>query len=253
MRTADRAADAHVFRHVGRQDDRVRAKLQRAAIRHRRAHAEGSPRRAAGGHDAAPPATAHDHRLVGELGPIALLDRGVERVAVDHVRSSGRRRRPGAAASRNAGSARCGAIVVELARQSRQNRATAASAGPRIKGETPAAGRPAWRAPRSPHWAQRPVQRRKQGAAPRRRRDNRGRRRETPARPPPDADCAAEAREREKSGEPFGVGARKRGRRSPALPAPAPAADGLSLTRVTQGRFSFHQGMPPNILLRAPM
>src|SRR5262249_31372172 len=48
----------------------------------RRAHAEGAGDVAAGEHDAAP-ASADDHRLVGKRRVVALLDGGVEGVAVD--------------------------------------------------------------------------------------------------------------------------------------------------------------------------
>jgi hypothetical protein len=45
-------------------------------------HAERSRNIAGGGDDAAPP-SADDHRLVHQLGAVSLLDRGVERIAID--------------------------------------------------------------------------------------------------------------------------------------------------------------------------
>ena len=76
------AADADIFRHVGRDHGGVRAERQRLEHRHRRAHAIGA-RDVAGGRHHAALAAADDHGLVGELGIVALLDGGVERVAVD--------------------------------------------------------------------------------------------------------------------------------------------------------------------------
>ena len=76
------AADAHVLRHVGRQHDRVRAELARLEHRHRRMDAVGA-RDVAGGRDHAALAAADDQRLVGERRVVALLDRGVEGVAID--------------------------------------------------------------------------------------------------------------------------------------------------------------------------
>ena len=55
---------------------------QRLEHRHRRAHAIEPRDIAAGEHDAAA-AAADDDRPVGELGPVALLDRGVKRVAIE--------------------------------------------------------------------------------------------------------------------------------------------------------------------------
>ena len=111
---ADVATDARVFRHVGRQDDRLRAEPQRAAGRHRRAHAEGARDVAAGGDDAAPPAAPDDHRLVDEIRTVALLDRRVEGVAIDvSDRQTGVcGDEPRRAAARAA--ARGGAFVVDL-------------------------------------------------------------------------------------------------------------------------------------------
>jgi hypothetical protein len=80
---------------------RMRAERQRLEHRHRRAHAEGA-RDVAGGRHHAALAAADDDRLVGELGIVALLDGGVERVAIDG-RASARAARgaaPGAASRR---------------------------------------------------------------------------------------------------------------------------------------------------------
>ncbi len=76
------AADADIFRHVGRDDGGLRAELQRLEHRHRRAHAIGA-RDIAGGRHHAALAAADNHGPVGKLGIVALLDRGVERVAID--------------------------------------------------------------------------------------------------------------------------------------------------------------------------
>ena len=86
---------------------RVRAELARLEHRHGRADAEGA-RHVAAGRDDAALAAADDHRLVGERRVVALLDRGVEGVAID-MRDRQRVRAPrGAtgAASRRPGSAR---------------------------------------------------------------------------------------------------------------------------------------------------
>ena len=80
---ANLAADARVFGHVRLDDDRLRTQRKRPCRRHRRADAEGAGDVAAGGDDAAAPAAADDDRLVGEGRVVALLDRGVEGVAVD--------------------------------------------------------------------------------------------------------------------------------------------------------------------------
>ena len=74
--------DLGIFRHVGRNDRRMRAQAPRLEHRHRRAHAEGAGEIAGGGDDAAL-AAADDQRLVGERRIVALFDRGVEGVAID--------------------------------------------------------------------------------------------------------------------------------------------------------------------------
>ena len=79
---ADVARDLGIFRHVGRNDRRMRAQSARLEHRHRRAHAEGAGKIAGGGDHAAFSA-ADDQRLVGERGVVALFDRGVERIAID--------------------------------------------------------------------------------------------------------------------------------------------------------------------------
>ncbi len=66
----------------GRIDGGVRAEPARLEHRHRRAHAEGA-RDVAGGADDAAIAAADDQRLVGEARIVALLDRGIEGVAID--------------------------------------------------------------------------------------------------------------------------------------------------------------------------
>ena len=76
------ASDAHILRHVRRDDHGVRAGLQRLEHRHRRAHAERARDIACRRHDAALSA-AHDHRPVGEARVVALLHRRVEGVAID--------------------------------------------------------------------------------------------------------------------------------------------------------------------------
>ena len=76
------AADADIFLHIGRDDDRLRAGFQRLEHRHRRAHALDAGDVAGGGYDTAL-AAADDDRLVGQFGAIALFHGGVEGVAVD--------------------------------------------------------------------------------------------------------------------------------------------------------------------------
>ncbi len=60
----------------------MRAQPPRLEHRHRRMHAEGA-RDIAGGRDDAAGRAADDQRLVGKRGVVALLDRGVEGVAID--------------------------------------------------------------------------------------------------------------------------------------------------------------------------
>ena len=76
------AADADIFLHVGRDDDRLGTGFQRLEHRHRRAHALDAGD-VAGGRDDAAFSAADDHRLVLQLGIVALLDRRIEGVAVD--------------------------------------------------------------------------------------------------------------------------------------------------------------------------
>ena len=107
---ADLAADADIFRHVGRDHDRGRAERQRLEHRHRRAHAEGAGDVAGRRHHAAL-AAADDDRPVGNVRIIALLDRGVERVAVDMGdRQRGQGRMPDQA-RRAAGAAALGGAI----------------------------------------------------------------------------------------------------------------------------------------------
>ena len=80
MTARDAARDR---RAVDRQEHRVRAQPPGARGRHRAAHAV-LPRLVAGGaHHAARTRAADHHRLAAQLGPLAHLDRGEERVHVD--------------------------------------------------------------------------------------------------------------------------------------------------------------------------
>ena len=79
---ADLPRDGDVLLHVRRHDDRVGTEPLGREHRHRRMHAV-LPGDVAAGRDHPARAAADDQRLVGELGMVALLDRGVERVAVD--------------------------------------------------------------------------------------------------------------------------------------------------------------------------
>ena len=81
-RRADLAANGGVFRHVGPDDRCVWAKLERLEHRLRRVDAEGA-RNVAGGGDHPALAPANNQRLVTQGRIIALLDRRIERVAVD--------------------------------------------------------------------------------------------------------------------------------------------------------------------------
>jgi hypothetical protein len=81
---ANVAADAAILLHVRANDAGVRAEPSGFEHRHRRSHAERARDVATGQHHAAL-AAADDHRLVGERGIVALLDRGVEGVAI-HMR-----------------------------------------------------------------------------------------------------------------------------------------------------------------------
>ena len=76
------AADADIFFHVRRDDDRLGAGVQRLEHRHGRAHALDAGD-VAGGRDDAALAAADDDRLVLQRRIVALLDRRVEGVAVD--------------------------------------------------------------------------------------------------------------------------------------------------------------------------
>ena len=76
------AADARVFLHVGPDHAGVRAQPPRLEHGHRRSHAERARHVAGREHDAAL-ASADDHRFVRERRIVALLDRGIEGVAVD--------------------------------------------------------------------------------------------------------------------------------------------------------------------------
>ena len=79
---ADLAADPRIFFHVGPDHSGVRAQPQRLEHRHGRSHPEGAGDVAGRGDDAAL-AAADDHRLGGKRRIVALLDRGVEGVAID--------------------------------------------------------------------------------------------------------------------------------------------------------------------------
>jgi hypothetical protein len=76
------AADPDIFRHVRPDHDRGRAQRQRLEHRHGRAHAI-RPGDVAGRRNHAALAAADDDRLVGDLGIVALLYGGVERIAID--------------------------------------------------------------------------------------------------------------------------------------------------------------------------
>ncbi len=80
---ADVLAHPLVLGHVGGNDGGVRAQLQRLEHRHGRAGAELAGDVAGRRHHAASAGVADDDRLLGQLGPVALLDGGVEGVAVD--------------------------------------------------------------------------------------------------------------------------------------------------------------------------
>jgi len=64
------------------QEDRVGAERARLHRRHGRAHAEAARLVGGGRHHAAARRTADDDRPPAQLGAVALLDRGVERVHV---------------------------------------------------------------------------------------------------------------------------------------------------------------------------
>ena len=79
---ADLATHRRVLLHVGPDDGRLGAGLERLEHGHGGAHAVGPGDIAAGG-DHAPVAPADDHGAVAQLRPVALLDGGVEGVAVE--------------------------------------------------------------------------------------------------------------------------------------------------------------------------
>ena len=79
---ADLLADADIFLHVRPNHGGVRAEVERLVHRHGRADAVDAGDVAAGRDDAAF-SPADDHRLVGKARVVALLDRGVEGVAID--------------------------------------------------------------------------------------------------------------------------------------------------------------------------
>ena len=79
---ANLPANADIFLHVRLDHHGVRAGVQRLEHRHRRAHAADAGDVACGRHHAAL-AAADDHRPVAQGGVVALLDRRIERVAVD--------------------------------------------------------------------------------------------------------------------------------------------------------------------------
>ena len=103
-RVAHLAADPDVFRHVGPHHRGLRAQRQRLEHRHRRAHPIGAGDVAGRRHHAAL-AAADDHRAVGDLRIVALLDGGVERVAVDMRQRQRRQRAVPDQARRAAGAA----------------------------------------------------------------------------------------------------------------------------------------------------
>ena len=79
----DRLAHALVLGHVRRDHRAVRAQLQGLEHRHGRADAEGAGHVAGRDDDAASAGMADDQRLAGELRPVALLDGGIEGIAID--------------------------------------------------------------------------------------------------------------------------------------------------------------------------
>src|SRR4029077_12220314 len=79
---ANLESDRAVFCHVGSDDHRVRARLERLEHWHGRADAVEPRDVAAGEHDAAMSA-ADDHRPVEQLWMVSLLDRRIEGVAID--------------------------------------------------------------------------------------------------------------------------------------------------------------------------
>ena len=146
------AADRGRISPCSADDGGVRAQRQRLEHRHRRAHAEGA-RDVAGGRDHAALAAADDHRLVGERRVVALLDRGVEGVAIDM--GDGRAYRSSAMAEqarRAAGRAARAPPPASSARQSRQKRGAPGVSRPRRRrarhGRARSVGRSsAWQAP----------------------------------------------------------------------------------------------------------
>ena len=80
--------DLGIDLHARLHDHRVGAELQRLEHRHGRAHAADA-RDVAGGRDHAAPPAADDDRLALELGIVALLDGGIEGIAI-HVRDGQR-------------------------------------------------------------------------------------------------------------------------------------------------------------------
>ena len=121
---ANVAPDRRVFLHVRRDDHRVGTRLEGLEHGHGRAHA-AYPGDVAGGRDDAATTAADDDRAVGERRIVALLDRGVERIAVE---MGDRERRQfgmveearAAAGPTGAGARRCGleAVAAEAARGS---------------------------------------------------------------------------------------------------------------------------------------
>ncbi len=80
---ADGLAGHLVFSHVGGDHHGMRAQLQRLEHRHRRTRPEAARDIAGGGDDAAPARMADEKRFVAQGRIVALLDRGVESVAID--------------------------------------------------------------------------------------------------------------------------------------------------------------------------
>ena len=150
----------------------LRTELQRTRHRHRRAHAESARDIAGGRDDAAPSAAADDQRLVGERRVVALLDRGVEGVAIDmgdfEIVADRRER---AAASRIVGQRPAARRRSRIARGSRGRARRAFIGGSGL----PATRRRARRGARRSLRAAVPGRRRRRAAAARRRRDSRAR------------------------------------------------------------------------------
>ena len=147
------AADPDIFRHVGPDHGGMRAQRQRLEHRHRRAHPEGAGDVAGRRHHAAL-AAADDDGLVGDLRIVALLDGGVERVAID----VGERQRGQRVVTDQARGAACAASPAPRSRDRRGNPGKSRSVRRALARlavtarRAPSAGRSAPGAPRQCWW-----------------------------------------------------------------------------------------------------